>query len=68
MKKMTGKILKKTQMNSIVGGTAIITPGNPGFNPPVTPVILSPQPIGGVPYMWTLPSNGLPNNGWFVPK
>jgi len=68
MKTIKGKVLKNNEMNSISGGTAFITPSNPGFNPPATPVVINPQPIGGIPYMYTLPPNGLPNNGWIIPK
>ncbi|MDR2236900.1 MAG: hypothetical protein LBE92_12315 [Chryseobacterium sp.] len=68
MKKMTEKALKKGQMNSITGGNGVITPGNPGFTQPTPPAVVYPQPIGGIPYMYTLPPNGLPNNGWIIPK
>lgn len=67
MKKITGKTLKKAQMNSIVGGTAVITASNPGYNPPVNSTLLL-GPIDRIPYIYTMPWNGLPNNGWVEPK
>ncbi|MBB6330589.1 hypothetical protein HNP24_001539 [Chryseobacterium sediminis] len=63
--KITGKVLKRNQMNSIAGGTAIITPSSPGAINPPQPVILNPQPIGGIPFIYTMPYSGLP---WIEPK
>ncbi|MBB6370328.1 hypothetical protein [Chryseobacterium shigense] len=54
-------------MNSIVGGTAVITASNPGYNPPVNSTLLL-GPIDRIPYIYTMPWNGLPNNGWVEPK
>ncbi|REC79873.1 hypothetical protein DRF60_02500 [Chryseobacterium elymi] len=67
MKKITGKVLKKKQMNSVVGGTAFITPSGPGaIQPPQPPICQNPQqPIGGIPAIYTMPWNGLP---WVEPK
>lgn len=67
MKKITGKVLKKNQMNSIAGGTAFITPSNPGaINPAQPPIVQNPnQPIGGIPAIYTMPWGGLP---WVEPK
>lgn len=69
MKKFFKKEMTKQEMKSVFGGVQVITPTSPGYNPQPTPVvIINPQPIGGIPYMYTLPPNGLPNNGWIVPK
>ncbi|HCA09952.1 MULTISPECIES: hypothetical protein [unclassified Chryseobacterium] len=67
MKTITGKVLKKNQMNAISGGTAFITPSNPGaINPPQPPIVQNPQqPIGGIPAIYTMPWGGLP---WVEPK
>ncbi|MDR6923758.1 hypothetical protein [Chryseobacterium sp. 2987] len=66
MKKITEKALKKSLMNSIKGSNGSITPGNPAYTPPVTPIVTPAYPINSTYY--TPPNNGLPNNGWEVPK
>lgn len=68
MKKFIKKEMTKQEMKSVFGGTQVITPSSPGYTPPPTPVIINPQPIGGIAYIYTLPPNGLPNNGMIVPK
>ncbi|KPE52470.1 hypothetical protein [Chryseobacterium indologenes] len=66
MKKMTEKTLKKSLMNSITSYSRIIPPGNSGYTPSVTPVVTPAYPINSTYY--TPPNNGLPNNGWEIPK
>ncbi|MDR4950882.1 hypothetical protein REB14_01650 [Chryseobacterium sp. ES2] len=65
--KITRKVLKRNQMRPIAGGTAFVTPSNPGTIPqPQPPIASNPQqPIGGLPFIYTMPWNGLP---WIEPK